>query len=438
MVSKGLGIPFALAEYPGAPMVDSDEELKCKVEEVLLPAIIRGLTGCVDSSAVLVSSEPTPGEIVFRGTLDAIEDHFHHQGWSDGLPIIPPTRARVDAFLGFTDRDPEDVIRVLPQEGREASILSIAVNGVMAGCRPEYMPILIALVEAMAAVDFRIESAGSTPAWEALVTISGPLIRELDFNYGQGAMKVGRQANSSIGRFARMYMRNICGYRIPPGTGDKGSIGYTFNVALAEDEDWVREIGWPTFAEDNGFTGGESVVTVQSVVTFSPPTYSSGDTAEKHVQQFADVFLRAFSYGAHSGVKRGYWHPVIVIGPSIAKVIAREWSKDQVREFLWEKMTMPASLMRHFCAQTAGQNLDFAKLVEEGTLPPHYAASEDPDRLIPIIVNPRHIGIVVAGDPGRNQSRGYMSNNAQGMRTSRRVELPRDWVAMREQQRLTQ
>jgi len=435
MVAKGLGIPFALAEYPGAPMVDSDEELRAKVENVLVPAIIRGLTVEPDAGSAVAAGEPQPGSIVFSGTLDQIEDHFHRQGWSDGLPIIPPTRERVDAFLRFTDRAPTDVIRALPQEGREASILSIAVNGVMAGCRPEYMPLLVAVVEALAAPDFRIESAGSTPAWEPFVTISGPLIAELDFNCGQGAMKVGRQANSSIGRFARMYMRNICGYRIPPGAGDKGSIGYTFNVALAEDEDAVRAAGWPTFGEDCGFAAGENVVTVQSVVTFSPPTYSSGDTAVKHVQQFADVFARAFSYGAHSGVKRGYWHPIVVIGPSIAKVIAREWSKDKVRQFLWEKMTMPASLMRHFCAQTAGQNMDFAKLVEEGTLPAHYVASDDPDRMIPIIVKPEHIGIVVAGDAGRNQSRGYMSNNAQGMRTSRRVELPRDWDALRAQQR---
>ena len=170
------------------------------------------------------------------------------------------------------------------------------------------------------------------------VIVGGPIVRELDFNFGQGAMKIGRQANSSIGRFARMYMRNICGFRIPPGTGDKGSIGYNFNVALAEDEAGARAAGWPSFAEDQGFGADDSVVTVQSCVTFSPPTYSAGDTAIQHVRHFADVFLRAFSYGSHSGVKRGYWHPLVVIGPSIAKVIAREWRKDAMRRYLWEHM----------------------------------------------------------------------------------------------------
>jgi hypothetical protein len=438
LVSRGLGVPLAIAEYPGAPMVDSDEELRAKVERNLLPAIIKGLTSVERPEPDKAPVEPEPGAVVFKGTLDEVEEYFHQQLWSDGLPVIPPTRERVDAFLNFTDRDPHEVIGTLPQEGREADILSIAVNGVMAGCRPEYMPLLVAIVDAISDPNFRIETAGSTPAWEALVIVSGPVIKDLDLNYGQGVMKVGRQANSSIGRFVRLFFRNLCGYRIPPGTGDKGSIGYTFNVALAEDEEWTRKIGWPTFAMDVGFKAGENVVTVQSVTTISPPTYSAGDTAVAHVQQFADVFGRVFSYLAHSGVKRGYWYPLIVIGPAIATVIAQQWSKDQVRRFLWEKMTMPASLMRHFCAQTAGQELDFSKLVKEGTLPDYYAASSDPDRPIPIIVKPEHIGLVVAGDPGRNQSRGYMSNNVQGTRTSRHVELPRDWERLLERERQKQ
>jgi hypothetical protein len=104
---------------------------------------------------------------------------------------------------------------------------SIAVNGVMAGCRPEYMPVLVAVVEAIAKPNFRLEDAGSTPSWEPLIILSGPIIKELDFNHGAGLMKIGRQANGSIGRFLRLYLRNICGYRIAPGDGDKGSIGYS-------------------------------------------------------------------------------------------------------------------------------------------------------------------------------------------------------------------
>ena len=427
LVSSGIGMRFAVAEYPGAPMVDSQKELRAKVENNLFPEIVKGLTSDTGSQLGKAVTEPEPGCVVFKGTLDEVEEYFHRQLWSDGLPIIPPTRERIDAFLQFTERDLRQVLAVLPQEGREASISSIAVNGVMAGCRPEYMPVLIAIVEAMSDPEFRIEDCGATWGWEPMVIISGPIINELGFNYGQGVMRIGRQANSSIGRFVRMFLRNICGYRIAPGTGDKGSIGSTFNVTLAEDEDWVRKIGWPTYGEDVGFKPGENVVTVQSVMCISAPAYSAGDSAIEHVQQFVDVFGSAFSSACYGGIKRGRWHPLVLIGPGIAQVIAKEWSKEQVRYYMSENMTMPASRIRHFNKHNSGHNMDFDSIVEEGTLPGRYIASDDPDQLVPMIVKPAHIGLVVAGDPGRNQSRGYMSNNVQGTPTSRRVELPRGW-----------
>ena len=431
LVSKGIGVPFAIAEYPGAPMVDSDDELRRKVDVHLMPAIIAGLTRKTGQAAAPVDVEPAPDSVVFSGTLDAVEKYFHDQLWSDGLPVIPPTRARVDAFLRFTTRDRNAVIAVLPQEGREASILSIAVNGVMAGCKPEYMPVLIAIIEAIADPHFRIEDAGSTPAWEPLIIVSGPIAQELDLNCGAGLMRAGRQANTSLGRFLRMYLRNICGYRISPGDGDKGSIGYTFNVAMAENEAWARDIGWPTFGMDMGYAPEDNVVTVQSVVCISPPTYSSGAEATGHLQQFVDVIGRTFSYWAYSGLKRGCWHSLIVIGPSIATAIAGECSKDDVRRYLWEKATISAEMMQRFARQTGGLELDFQQLVSDGYISADYSASNDPQRQVRIFANPQDIGIVVAGDPGRNQSRGYMANHEQGARTSHRIELPPDWSAMR-------
>jgi hypothetical protein len=431
VVAKGLGLPLAWGVYPGAPMVDSEAELRRKVEESLAPGLVRSLTQDTRAAAVQGSPEPTPGSIVFSGTLDEIEEHYYRQLWTDGLPIIPPTRRRVDAFLRFTDRDPGEVIRVLPQEGREATVLSIAINGVMAGCRPEYMPVLIAVVEAMADREFHVEHAGSTPGWEPLVVVNGPLIKALDFNYGQGVMRVGRQANSSIGRFARLYLRNICGYRIPPGAGDKGSIGCTFNVALAEDEDTAREIGWPTYAMDQGFAPGDSVVTVRSVVAITPPTYSAGARAIDHVQQFADVMGATFMYWSHTGMKRGFWHPLIVVGPSIARVIASEWSKRDVRRYLCENVKVSAARATHYARMTSTPTFDLDRLVADGVLPPDYAASSDPQRLIRVFIHEEMTGILVAGDPGRNQSRGYMGNHDQGPPVSRRVVLPRDWDALR-------
>jgi hypothetical protein len=428
LLAQAQNIDFRLAEYCGTPMVDNDETLLAKVDQ-LTPDVVKGLTASTPAMPALetAGAEPEPGTVVFSGSLDEVQDHFYRRLWSDGLPIIPPTRERVDAFLKFTDRDPKDVIAVLPQEDREASILSVAITGVMSGCRPEYMPLLIAIIEAISDRQFRLEDAGSTPAWEPLVIVSGPIIKAIDLNYGAGVMKVGRRANSSIGRFLRLYMRNICGYRIPPGAGDKGSIGYTFNVALAEDESFATRIGWPTFAMDRGYPNGTNLVTVQSVICITPPTYSAGDRAEQHVRQFVEVIGNAFAYWAYRGLRHNLSHPLIVVGPAIAEVIAREWTKDQVRSYLWQHTKMPASRMQHFAVQTAGLGIDFHELVKLGHIAEDYIASDDPNRLVRTFLNARDIGLVVAGDPGRNQSRGYLSNCNQGVRTSRQVELPRDW-----------
>ncbi|MCC7484601.1 MAG: hypothetical protein IT529_06385 [Burkholderiales bacterium] len=428
VIVKGLGVPLAMGVYPGAPMVDSETELKRKVEEELAPGLLRGLTGEAPRAAD-AAAEPEPGAVVFRGSFDEVQEHFHRQLWTDGLPVVPPTRERVEAFLSFTGRAPDEVLRAIPQEGREASILSIAVTGVMAGCRPEYMPVLIAIIEAMCDPDYRVEDSGSTPGWEPVVIVSGPIARELDLNSGQGMMRVGRQANTSIGRFVRMYLRNICGFRIPPGAGDKGSMGQSFLVAMAEDEDAAREIGWPTYGEERGFPAGESAVTVRSVVAITSPIYSGGDRAETHVAQWADVIGGSFTYWAHTGFKTGLWSPLVVAGPSIARVIASEWSKDQVRRYLFDRMTVSAARTTHHARMTSTPTFSLERLVTEGILPARYAQSADPERLLNIVIDPAMVEILVAGDPGRNQSRAYMSNHVQGPPTSRRIELPRDWEA---------
>jgi hypothetical protein len=131
-------------------------------------------------------TEPAPGEIVFSGTFDEVQEHFHQKLWTDGLPVVPPTRERVDAFLRFTDRKPEEVLRAIPQEGREASI-------------PEHrrhrchgrLPARIHAgphrdsSKRCAIRSIRVEDSGSTPGWEPVVIVSGPIVKQLDFNYGQ-------------------------------------------------------------------------------------------------------------------------------------------------------------------------------------------------------------------------------------------------------------
>ncbi|MBI2957337.1 MAG: hypothetical protein HYY32_00700, partial [Chloroflexi bacterium] len=205
IIGQYLGIGnLAVAEYPGHPQLDTQETVRSKCEEVLLRNFLEALA--TPGRKASRPTEPEPEDVVFKGALNEVQDFFHQNQWSDGLPVIPPTMERIHEFLKYTDRAPQEVLGVLPLEYREATVWSIAANGVMAGCRPEYMPVLVALVETITDPEFGFQHSGSTTGWEPLIILSGPIIKQLDFNYGSGVMRVGRQANTSIGRFLRLYM----------------------------------------------------------------------------------------------------------------------------------------------------------------------------------------------------------------------------------------
>jgi hypothetical protein len=429
IVARGLGLPLTIVEYPGHPTVDSVEELTSKVRSQTAPALVDAFLSKVDAASS-VQAEPTPGTIVFSGTFDEVQDYFDSRLWGDGLPLVPPTQDRVNSFLAFTDRSPSEVLGTVPLDGREATIHSIAVTGVMAGCRPEYMPVLVATIEAMCDPKFRIGSCGTTPGWEPLVIVNGPIVEQLGFNSGQGVMRVGRRANTSIGRFVRLFLRNICGFRIPPGGGDKASIGQSTLVAIAENEASVREIHWPSYAEGRGFEAGESVVTVRSVVASTPGIYSSGERAIDHVREWTDVMTQAFASWAHMDLKHGVGHYLIVASPLVARVVAREWNKDQVTRYIHENAKVTAETAEHYAHAIGNKLFSLEEQVRKGILPPHYAVSADKQRLIDFFVSPESIEVLVAGDPDRNQSRAYMCNHDQGAPSSRRVQLPRDWTRL--------
>ena len=391
-----------------------------KMRESVIPSIIAGLT--TKSDTVAEAMEPDFEDVVFRGSLEEVQDFFYKNGWTDGLPILPPTKDRVEKMLRFTDRSPDEIIGTLPPENRAATVWNTAVTGVMAGCRPEYMPVLLAVVEAIADPEFRLQDAGATPGWEPLIIVNGPIVKALEFNYGAGAMRGGRQPNSTIGRFLKLYMRNIAGIRIPPGEGDKGSIGANFNVALAEDEDSVRKLGWKTLAVDRGYLPDDNIVTVLSVVYASPPIYSGGANARDHLDILADVFGQTCSYRTFIGVKNDMYCPLLVLGPSVAAIIAKDrLTKNDIKLFLYEHAMMSAESLEKYAWHGGHTTYSLRTLVENGAIPDEYSRSADPKRLVRVFVKPEMINIVVAGDPGRNQSRGYVNNHIQGAPVSKKI-----------------
>ncbi|MBI2910364.1 MAG: hypothetical protein HYX92_22190 [Chloroflexi bacterium] len=401
--------------------------MRKKVESVLINNIIKGLTTPVEDTVKLV--EPGHRDIVFRGTFEEVDEFFYSNLWTDGLPIVPPTLDKVERFLRFTDRSHDEVVDILLPENREATVWNVAVNGVMAGCRPEYMPILLAVVDAIADPEFRIEDAGSTPGWEPLIILNGPIIKELDFNCGSGVMRVGRRANTSIGRFLRLYMRNVPGLRIPPGGTDKGTFGYTFNVVLAENEDAVAEIGWEPFSVDQGFRPGDNVVTVQSVLSMSPPTNSAGHTALEHLETIAEAICRrSMAYRTGTAACHGMFYPLLAMSPSVASVMAKDgWKKDDIRRYLHDNVKERAGFLERLAWESGVTSFSFCKAVEQGLVSKVYCESTDPNRMVPVFLRPEWLGIVVSGDPGRNQSKGYVQNHKQGPPISKKIALPAKW-----------
>jgi hypothetical protein len=434
-----LGIPYVpIVVYPGVILTDPSDLFRDKVSEIVAEDVVTALTDrskerTSESGTGVLSTitEPNNREIVLSATLDDVQEEFTRRLWTDGLPIIPPTIDRIERFLEWTDRDPDEVIGVLPPERREATVWNVAVNGVMAGCRPEYLPILLAVVECLADPGFQIQHAGSTPAWEPLVVLSGKLVRQLDFNSGTGVMKVGRQANTSIGRFVKLFMRNVSGLRIPPGVTDQGAIGSSFNVVLAEDEAATVGIGWPTYRVDKGFTPDDSVVSVRSVVSTSAPIYSGGDSAQDHMDTIALLFGEAMGPWAVLGILFHEWHPLLVLGPSVAAALADYgMGKQELRSYLYENVLMSAHTLEYQAWRAGRTGTNLSALVRDGRVPARYAEGDDPDRLVPMFFDPDSIDIVVAGHPARNQSRAYINNHYHGVPTSRAVVLPAEWEAL--------
>ena len=141
-------------------MADSDTDFHAKVANSMVPSMFDGLLSDPESAADGVVEWFAQGEVAFTGDYDEVLDEFTRRGWTDGLPIVPPTLERVEGFLACTDLPADKSLGNLRSSNVEATVMSVAVNGVMAGCRPEYMPVLVAVVEALADRGFGVEDAG--------------------------------------------------------------------------------------------------------------------------------------------------------------------------------------------------------------------------------------------------------------------------------------
>lgn len=427
--SVGLGLRLPLAMIPGHTDVQTDEELARNIEAVTLPQIIRALTDDGDIQDAV--QEPAPDVPVFVGTYDEINRFYYENLWSDGLPVVPPTRERIEAFLAFTPRPASDVLGTMLPDRRAATIWSIAVNGVMAGCRPEYMPVLVALVEAMVDPTYGVEHSGNTPGAETQIIINGPVIKDLQFNYEQGALRDGFQANTSIGRFWRLYLRNVAGFLLHQN--DKGTFGGTWRVVLAENEDALEEIAWPNIAATGGLPARTNAVTISRFTGGLVIASVFGKTADECVPYLADALVKATGWELifTVGMSTGAYRPILVLSPIIARTIAKSgFSKEDLQNALFAQARIPAAQFEKYLSgwtNIVPGRRSLYDMVALGKAPKAFGQSRDPGRLVPIVLKPEHIMIAVSGDPWRTNCCVLVHNGMLGFPTTKAIHLPSDW-----------
>ncbi len=332
-------------------------------------------------------SEPAR-QIALDADADAIFTHFYEQGWTDGLPVIPPTGERISRMLRFTDHAPQDVIAAIPPRNAPATAERIAINAVMAGCLPEYLPVLIAAVQAMTAPAYNLYGRQTTTHPGAhLMILHGPVRNELEVNCRQNVFGQGWRANATLGRAIRLLMMNVGGGI--PGVTDMATHGHPgkFSYTIGEDEEGSP---WPPFHADRGFAPETSAVTMLC----AEAPHNVNDLVSKTPHKYLGTAASALSTLGANGVYRSGLpsEQMLVLTAEAARWLSGQgWSKADVSQYLFEAARQPIRLLR----DRGGFGMT--------PLAPFVDVADD-EEMAPIVPRPEDILIIVAGGHGRHMN----------------------------------
>ena len=330
-----------------------------------------------------ISSEPSEIESVrLPDSFDAVNDHFYEKGWTDGLPIFPPTDERVETMLtGMAWRDPGELIGAVPPAFGKATLRKVAVNAVMAGCKPEYLPVVVAALEATLDESYGLHHRQTTThAGAPMIIVNGPVIKKLKINYGNGCFGPGWRANATIGRALRLNHVNLGG-AIPavvdlcqhahPGK-------YTYCVAEHEDAN-----PWEPLHVERGFKREQSVVTV---VNAEAP-HSMTDNMHGNPDEFIETFASTMgTLGVNNLYRQG--QPSLVMGPDHVHFFhTAGWTKRDIQKALFERARQPWGKVK-----IRGNVV--------GPVFPEWVDRNDDNSMVPIFNQPDDLIVFVAGGAG--------------------------------------
>ncbi|MDP7509601.1 MAG: hypothetical protein QGF39_01985 [Dehalococcoidia bacterium] len=317
--------------------------------------------------------------------LEAIE-RCHELGWTDGLPVAPPTEHRVGQFVESVGRPASEVVGELPERRREITIGKVAANAVMAGCLPEHLPVLIATTEAMLDPVFNLVGPSSSMGGSAiLVIVNGPVVQELNINTRNNLFGPGNRANMTIGRAVRLILMNACA--AIPGLFDRSVLGHPgkLSYCIAEAE---TETHWTPLHVERGFAPGQSAVTV--FASEAPRQVRARGEPEAILHSVADV---ASSLGTSMSTSGSVGDPSVRIrqGEIVVTIAGnstlwRDWTKKQVRNYLHTRIRRSV-----------------ADLKNAWVLPEPVEPGDD-GRFLSLVPEPEDILLVFAGGVEANMS----------------------------------
>ncbi len=314
-------------------------------------------------------------------SFDRVNDYFYERGWTDGLPIVPPTEERVRSMLaGMPGHDADELVSVVPPKNGRATMRQIAINAVMAGARPEYLPVVVAALQAVSEPAYGLSHRQTTThAGAPLIIVNGPIAERLRINGGRGLFGPGWRANATIGRALRLVLVNVGG--AGPGvdasqTGHPGK--YTYCIA-----EYQKASPWEPLHVERGYAPGQSVVTVVNTEAPHSMTENIQTDPREIVRTFASCMA---TLGVNNLYSQG--HPVLVMGIEHAHHIASAgWSKKDVKQALFEQARQPWGLMKN-----RGKS--------KGPRFPEFVDQSDDGSMVPIVWEADDLILVVGGGAG--------------------------------------
>ena len=429
------------AEYPGAFALHTEAELLRNTREVLWPQIVDALTRPITPAEAAVGARGGRGDIrddVFYGTFDEVQAFFKDMGWSDGLPIVPPTFDKVVEFMKYSPCRWDETVAVLPPANRETKAWHVAVNGAMAGCKPEYMPILVAMTRGMAVNKF-YRTLSSTHGWMPFCWLNGPLARQLGVDCGQG--QINEAANMALGRYMSLAMLNLCGYRVKEDR--MGTFGYPLPWCLAEDEAACLRAGWEPFHVRAGYGRGDSTVTLSSALSWGNNMTPSTTNPRKIAELLAWDITERGQFALGSGNQ--FAHRTVLLTAPVAAILAQEYGTVESLEAALVPLARRPVEERTFAkyyaapgsAKDGGEHTyrEYAGYIRrtEGAAPTPTAPWRDypeSEQLTIPAMKPGMTDYLVTGDGARNKIQTMPGAGLGGGSATIRIDLPANWDAL--------